>query len=262
MHIKPKKRLGQNFLIDPNIQRKIVRACELLPTDTVIEIGSGRGELTKSFAGQVKRVFALELDGRLIETLENNLREYPNVSVLNQDVLKVDLGPIIHNIGKGELVVIGNIPYYITTPIIERLFSYKDAIGRIFLTVQKEFARRIAAPPGSKEYGAFSCFVQYHAIPEILFTINRTCFRPAPKPDSAFIKLKIRSSPSFKVKDEVRLFKIIRAAFGQRRKTLRNSLEGIVPLEKLRRFFDSCTLEENSRPERLSLEDFIRLANI
>ncbi|MCX5697811.1 MAG: 16S rRNA (adenine(1518)-N(6)/adenine(1519)-N(6))-dimethyltransferase RsmA [Candidatus Omnitrophica bacterium] len=262
MHIKPKKSLGQNFLIDPNIRRKIIQSCELLPTDTVLEIGSGRGELTKSLAGQVKRVVALELDGRLIETLENNLRDYPNVSILNTDVLKVDLGPVINNIGKGELVVIGNIPYYITTPIIERLFSYKDAIDRIFLTVQKEFARRIAAPPGSKEYGAFSCFVQYHAIPEILFTIKRTCFRPAPKPDSAFIKLTVLSSPPFKVKDEARLFKIIRLAFGQRRKTLRNSLEPIVPQEKLRRFFEDSSFDRNIRPEDLSLEDFIRLANI
>ncbi len=262
MHIKPKKSLGQNFLIDPNIQRKIVQACELLPTDTVVEVGSGRGELTKSLAGRVKRVFALELDGRLIETLENNLRDHPNVSILNQDVLKVDLGPIINNIGKGELVVIGNIPYYITTPIIERLFSYKDAIDRIFLTVQKEFARRIVAPPGSKDYGSFSCFVQYHARAEILFTIKRTCFRPAPKPDSAFIKLKVLSLSHFSVKDEARLFKIIRLAFGQRRKTLRNSLEGALTQEKLRRFFEESPFDKNVRPEVLGLEDFIRLANL
>jgi 16S rRNA (adenine1518-N6/adenine1519-N6)-dimethyltransferase len=267
MRIKPKKSLGQNFLIDPNIQRKIVRACDLHTTDTVIEIGAGRGELTCLLAQEARHVFAVELDHRLIQILKRNLESYPNVSIHHQDALKADLTAIMrslgcYNIGKAKAVVIGNIPYYITTPIIERLFAQKEVIQSVFLTVQKEFARRIAAPPGSKDYGAFSCFVQFHTQPEILFTIKRGSFYPAPRPDSAFIKLKPRCAPPFKIEDEGRLFKIIRLAFGQRRKTLRNSLKGAVPPEKLDKFFKEFSLDKNTRPESLSLEDFTHLANI
>jgi 16S rRNA (adenine1518-N6/adenine1519-N6)-dimethyltransferase len=259
MQIKPKKGLGQHFLIDQNIQRKIISACNLRPTDSVIEIGAGRGELTHLLAPLVRKIYALELDRRLLGLLREALKQFPGAEIVNEDVLRLDLTPYI---GKGRLIIIGNIPYYITTPLIEHLFKFREGITVIFLTVQEEFARRIAAGCGSKAYGAFSCFVQYYAEPRILFFIKRTSFFPPPKPDSAFIELRIRAEPLVCAKNEPRLFKIIRAAFGQRRKTLRNSLCGVVAPQKLDLFFQASCHSPDIRPERLCLQEFIKLANL
>lgn len=271
MRIKPKKSLGQNFLIDQNIQKKIISYCALKPSDVVLEIGSGRGELTRLIAAKAAYVFALELDSSLVKILENNLADYRNINLINKDILKFDLNECFSSLkkekgpnlaGVSTLKVIGNIPYYITSPIIEYLINYLDKINAIFLTVQKEVAQRLVASAGSKEYGSFSCFVQYYTRPEIIFYIKKNCFSPAPKVDSGFVMLKIEKSHKVKVLDEKHFFKIIRSAFNKRRKILRNSLQGVVSEELLEGFFRKYNIDCKIRPERMTLENFADLANL
>lgn len=256
-NIRPSKRLGQNFLVDKNIQRKIIAACEFDSSDTVLEIGAGRGELTRLIAAKARRVWALEIDKDLLPVLEENLEDITNVKVISGDILRFNFRQI-----KSKVKAFGNIPYYITTSIIEHLLKYRDLIDVVFLTVQKEFAKRITALPGSKDYGSFSCFAQYYTQPKILFTIHKGSFRPQPKVDSCFLRLEIRRKPAVKVENEKSLFKIIRASFNQRRKTLRNSLKGIIPLPKLQLFFNRYHIDPNIRPEALALQDFANLANL
>ncbi len=184
------------------------------------------------------------------------------MQVINSDILNVNLKNIIGSYKNGEIKVIGNIPYYITSPILERLLAHKTKMRAIFITVQKEFAQRIAAPPGGKDYGAFSCFIQYHANPKVLFHIKNNSFFPKPKVGSSFLRLEIRSAPCVKIKDEAAFFELIRAAFNKRRKTLRNSLKDILPEEKLNAFFIKYEIDADIRPERLSLENFADLINI
>jgi len=254
MRLKPKKGLGQNFLVDKNIQHKIITACGLSSKDTVLEIGSGRGELTRLAAPLVKHVFAVEVDKALCPALA----EIANTTVINQDILKTDLRRYLANV-KRKVKVIGNIPYYISSPIIEHLFKFRKRISSIYLTVQKEFGERLAASPGSKVYGSLSCFVLYYAEPRALFSISRNSFFPAPKVDSALVRLKIRKKTALSGEKEKRLFKIIRAAFNQRRKTLRNSLKGIVSSGRLKEYFLKEGIDENIRPECLSLGQFIKI---
>ena len=261
MYLKPKKRLGQNFLIDKNIQNKIIHACNFRSTDTIIEIGAGRGELTQLIAQRVNKVYAFEIDRDLCPILKDNLINHKNVTIINKDFLKADLREYLKKSDQ-SIKVIGNIPYYITTPIIEYLLKYKHNIEIIFLTVQKEFALRMLSKAGSKDYGSFSCFIQYYTAPKKLFFITRTCFKPAPKVDSCFLELEIREEPPVKIEDEALLFKIIRAAFNKRRKTLRNSLKELVPAADLEAFFKKYQIDPNIRPESLSLEDFAKLSEI
>lgn len=260
MQIKPKKRLGQNFLIDQNIRRKIIDNCLLTSQDTVLEIGAGTGEMTGLICKESGAVYSLEIDRSLIKFLEANLENYGNVKIINQDVLKFNFDGFFKTI-KGRLKVIGNIPYYITTPIVERLLEHRVKIDSIFITVQKEFAKRIVALPGSKEYGSLSCFLQYYTEPKIVFSINKKCFKPAPKVDSCLLRLLIREKPPVFVKDEKEFFLIIRTAFNQRRKILRNSLKNIISAESLNRFFYENNINSNIRPECLSLQNFACLAN-
>lgn len=259
MQPKPIKSLGQNFLIDQNIQKKIIASCELDVSDTVVEIGPGRAELTNLLVDRVKSIYAFEKDSRLAHVLEGCFRNRTDIKIVNKDFLKVDLNEYINS--RNKIKVIGNIPYYISTPLIEKLLEYRNKIDSIFITVQKEFAQRVVAGPGSKTYGSLSCFVQYYTQPRILFTISNSCFCPKPKVDSAFLELKILPEPSVKVVDEELFFKIIRTAFNQRRKTLRNSLRGIVSKKTLERFFAENNINSNIRPEQLSLESFSDLAD-
>ena len=262
MRILPKKSLGQNFLIDQNIRRKIVASLDLGPSDIVLEIGAGKGELTGLIAQKAGKIYALEIDRRLLTGLRESFAGSDNIQVIDQDILKLDLGCFIKNNKiKGKLKAFGNIPYYISSPIIEHLLKFRGQLSAIFITVQKEFAVRLASPPGSKEYGSFSCFAQYYTEPKILFHISRNCFKPSPKVDSSFLELKMREEPAVKVSDEEIFFKIIRTAFNQRRKTLRNSLSGIISERSLNEFFAKSGLESGVRPERLSLHDFALLAN-
>lgn len=262
MRVQPKKSLGQNFLTDQNIRNKIVASLGLKPEDILLEIGAGRGELTELISQQVKAVYALEIDRRLQVGLKELSARCGNIQVFNRDILKFDLEEFIQeNNIKGKIKAFGNIPYYISSPIIEHLLNFRGCLNAIFLTVQKEFGARVVAGPGTKDYGSFSCFVQYYSLPKVIFNISRNCFKPAPKVDSSFLKLEIREKAAVSVKDEEFFFKIIRAAFGQRRKTLRNSLSGLILEEDLKRFFEGSGVDKKVRPERLSLADFAFLAN-
>lgn len=247
-------------MIDKNIQNKIIAGCRLSEQDTVLEIGSGRGELTLLIAGKVKRLISIEIDKDLYAALKLKIKAYKNSRLINQDILKCNLKRCLLN-SKEKIKVIGNVPYYISTPIIEHLLKYKDNVEEIYITVQKEFAQRVISNPGSKGYGSLSCFVQYYTQPKILFYIKKNSFYPAPKIDSALLKLEIRRSPLLRLKDEKLFFKIIRAAFNKRRKTLRNSLSGTLPINKLENFFKKYGIDRNIRPEDLSLPDFANLSN-
>ncbi|MDD5409318.1 MAG: 16S rRNA (adenine(1518)-N(6)/adenine(1519)-N(6))-dimethyltransferase RsmA [Candidatus Omnitrophica bacterium] len=262
MYVKPKKSLGQNFLIDKNIQKKIISACGLSKEEIVLEIGAGRGDLTEQLAINSKRVYALEIDRRLFPRLEERLKTYANCRLLKGDILEFDINKFLKNEPiKQKIIVIGNIPYNISSPIIERLIQFRADIDKVFMTVQKEFGRRINAAAGSKEYGSFSCFVQYYAQTKIIFEIKKGSFKPVPKVDSCFLSLKFRQKPPVEVREEEMLFKVIRRAFNQRRKTLRNSLSGFITPGPLKEFFDEQGIDSNVRPEDLTLDEFARLSN-
>jgi len=262
MHIKPKKSLGQNFLTDKNIQNKIIRACDLAKDDIVLEIGSGKGDLTVQLAQKVKKVYTLEIDSRLFPLLENTLSVYSNCQLIKADILKFDIIKFLRDNNVSEKIkVIGNIPYYISSPIIQHLIDQRQVISVVFMTVQKEFGRRVRAIPGSKDYSSFSCFAQYYAQCVILFEIKRNSFNPSPKVDSCFLSLKFRGKPPVSVREEAGFFKLIRTAFNQRRKTLRNSLSGMLAPEKLDAFFETSGIDKNVRPEDLSLEQFAKLSD-
>ena len=260
MQPKPKKSLGQNFLQDPNIRRKIVAACDFSPQDSVLEIGPGQAAMTVLIAPLVKKLNAIEIDRALSAALAVQFKDDPRVTIITEDILKYDLSGI-SSAPSDKIKVFGNIPYYITSPIIEHLFSFRDNISSIYLTVQKEFGQRIVARPGSEHYGSFSCFVQYYTIPTIEFSIKRTCFFPIPKVDSCFLKLEMRSFPPVSVVDETLLFKIIRASFGQRRKQMRNSLKDVISSEKLTAIFSLLGIDPRVRSEELGLPEFARIAN-
>ena len=263
MRINPKKSLGQNFLIDKNIRNKIVNSLRLKHSDIFLEIGAGKGELTSLISQKVEKIYALEIDKRLVKVLDETFRDTPNINLIPEDILEFDLQKFFTKLKfRGKLKVFGNIPYYISSPIIAHLIKFRLIIETVFMTVQKEFARRVVALPGSKDYGSFSCFVQYYTKPRIIFDISRNSFKPAPKVDSSFLELEVREYPAVSVYDEERLFKIIRASFNQRRKILRNSLGGLVASEQLDNFFSKTNFSHKVRPEELGLKDFALLANL
>jgi len=260
MRAKPKKRLGQNFLFDRNVLKKISAAADLQATDVVLEIGSGRGELTSQIAPKVSAVLAVEIDPELSSELAENLKKHPNVRVIEADILKVNLAKLAPAAAK--LKVIGNIPYYISTPIIARLFKYRRVISAAYITVQKEFAERVTAEAGSDDYGSLSCFAQFYARPKRVFNISKNCFFPRPKVDSALLELDFSHKNALPHGVKKRLFQIIRSGFNKRRKTLRNSLSGVVSRGELEAFFKRYSLDADIRPEELALSDFINLAKI
>jgi len=249
-----KKSLGQNFLTDDNIKRKIIQACQLSKTDFVLEIGPGLGALTKEISKRVKSVIAVEKDTRLCGHLTNLLDEYKNLILINEDILKF-------KITKNNTKVLGNIPYNISSPIIEHLINQKDKISSIYISLQKELAKRIIAKPGGKDCGSFSLFVQYHTKPEIKFIIKRDCFKPQPNVDSAFIELKIRKTPAVKVRNEELFFRIIRTTFNQRRKMISNTLKDFASANKISSLSKKTGIVTSIRPEKLGLEDFAKITD-
>lgn len=259
MRPKPKKSLGQNFLVDKNIREKIIQSGNLKKSDVVLEIGPGRGELTALLLEKVRKVIAVEIDPGLCAILRDKFSAYKNFELINQDILKCNIRDFIQKDKK--LKVVANLPYYISTPIITRLFKHKEVIKEIFLTLQKELASRLTTGPGSKEYGSISCFIQFYSNAQILFPIKNTSFWPAPKVDSCFLKLKILSKPKVRVISEQVFFKLVRAAFNQRRKSLKNSLGSLLPQPLLKDCLKSAKLKPGLRAEDLSLADFARLAN-
>lgn len=259
--MKPRKSLGQNFLIDKNIQAKIIRGCNLRKEDIVLEIGPGRGELTQYLLKQAAKVIAVEIDKNLYQALKEKFSSFKNLELLNTDILKLDLSGLLPRTGAGKLKVIANIPYYISSPIITHLLRHSESVGEIYLTLQKEFAERLTAHPGGKDYGALSCFAQFYTRPKALFTISSGAFWPRPKVDSCFVRLETLDEPSVKVKNEQLFFKIIRAGFNQRRKLLKNNLSRIFPQPQAAGCIDKLGLDENVRAEDLSLSDFAKIAD-
>ncbi len=249
-----KKNLGQNFLIDAHIQRKIIEACDLNSKDVVVEIGPGQGALTRLIAPQVKRLICVETDRDLIASLR--LEFNPPTEIIHGDFLKMNMDHLPDGIK-----VIGNIPYYISTPIIEKLIEHRTKITAAFLTVQLEFGERLAARAGRKDYGSLSCFAQYYADIKMLFKIKNTCFRPAPKVNSLFLRLMMRPYPEIRARNEEWCFKLIQRAFQQRRKTIVNSLKGMVGRDRLESELKNLNIDFNARPENLTLSNYINLSN-
>ena len=260
------KKFGQNFLIDPHVLDKIMNAADIQKDDFVLEIGPGIGTMTQYLACRARKVFAVEIDRALIPILEDTLRDYGNVTILNQDILKVDIKKLAeeHNQGK-PVKVVANLPYYITTPIIMGLFEEDVPVESITVMVQKEVAERMQTGPGSKEYGALSLAVQYYASPYIVANVPPNCFMPRPKVGSAGIRLTRHEKPPVDVKDPKLMFKIIRASFNQRRKTLVNGLKNAPDLEfskeDIEKALSACSFPAGIRGEALTLKDFAALTN-
>ncbi|NLP34945.1 MAG: 16S rRNA (adenine(1518)-N(6)/adenine(1519)-N(6))-dimethyltransferase RsmA [Clostridiales bacterium] len=260
------KKFGQNFLIDNHVLDKIVRAAEITKDDFVLEIGPGIGTLTQHLCENAREVVAIEIDKMLIPILSDTLSDYSNVTVLNEDVLKVDLNTLVQERNGGKPIkVVANLPYYITTPIIMALFEQHIPLDNVTVMVQKEVADRMQSGPGSKDYGALSLAVQYYAEPYIAAYVPPNCFMPRPKVGSAVIRLTLHKEPVVKVKDEALLFRLIRASFNQRRKTLVNGLKNSNELnfskEEIINALKAEGLSENIRGEVLTLEQFTALAN-
>lgn len=260
------KKFGQNFLIDSHVLDKIVSAAGITKNDFVLEIGPGIGTMTQYLAVSARKVFAVEIDKALIPILEDTLKEFDNVQVINQDILKVDIKKLAeeHNDGK-PIKVVANLPYYITTPIIMGLFESQVPIDSITVMVQKEVADRMKVGPGTKDYGALSLAVQYYAEPYIVANVPPNCFMPRPKVGSAVIRLTRHEKPPVEVADEKLMFRLIRASFNQRRKTLANGLNNSPELsyskEEIQQTIEKCGFKAGIRGEALILEDFAKLAN-
>lgn len=261
-----KKKFGQNFLIDSHVLYKIMDAAELSKDDFVLEIGPGIGTMTQYLAERVGQVLAVEIDKKAIPILHNTLGMYDNVTIWNEDILKVDLNRISIEYNDGRpLKVVANLPYYITTPIVMNLFESRVPIDNITVMVQKEVAERMQAEPGTKDYGALSLAVQYYAKPYLAANVPPNCFMPRPNVGSAVIRLSRYDKPPVAVKDEELMFSLIRASFNQRRKTLQN---GICNYEKLRYTkeqvadaLESIGLPVTIRGEKLSLNEFAALSD-
>lgn len=261
------KKYGQNFLIDTHVLDKIIGAAEIGKDDFVLEIGPGIGTMTQYLAEAAREVVAVEIDTKLIPILEDTLKEYDNVTVLNEDILKVDIRKIAEEKNGGKPIkVVANLPYYITTPIIMGLFESEVPLDSITVMVQKEVADRMQVGPGTKDYGALSLAVQYYAEPYIVANVPPNCFIPRPAVGSAVIRLTRYQEKPVKVNDAAFMFKIIRASFNQRRKTLQNGLynssELRIPKEKTVAALEEMGLTPTIRGEKLSLEEFAKLSDI
>ena len=260
------KKFGQNFLIDPHVLDKIIAAAQISKDDCVLEIGPGIGTLTQYLAENARQVVAVEIDSNLIPILEETLKDYPNVTVINEDILKVDMEGLAKEYNQGRPIkVAANLPYYITTPIIMSLFEQQVPVDNITVMVQKEVADRMQAGPGSKDYGALSLAVQYYASPYIVANVPPNCFIPRPNVGSAVIRLTRHKEPPVKVKDEKLMFRLIRASFNQRRKTLQNSLNNSPELsytkEQIGQAIGRLGLGATVRGEALTLEQFGALSD-
>ncbi len=263
-----KKSLGQNFLVDPNILRKIVAAAHLTPESGAIEIGPGIGALTEQLLRSCRKVVAYEIDRRLLPVLEETLSPYPNKKIIHQDVLKADVGAMIGEefAGFDDLMIVANLPYYVTTPIIMKLLEEKLPVRGMVFMLQKEVAQRISARPGSKDYGSLTIAVQYYTEAELVMTVPRTVFIPKPNVDSAVIRLTLRREPIVSVKDEPFFFRVCRASFANRRKTLLNNLTGGLPSGKekkgeILKALEKAGIDPGRRGETLSIEEFARLSD-
>ncbi len=247
---RPRKRLGQHFLIDPKVLQRIIDAAELNSDDLVIEIGSGLGVVTSEIAKLVYQVIAVEVDKELVQISKQVLKQLANIAFVAKDILRVDLKELI--LGR-KYKVIGNLPYYITAPIVEKIIKAKEKPELAVLMVQKEVAERMTAKPGTKKFGSFSIFTQFYAEVEINSLVSKSSFLPWPEVGSAVVVLRPHKTPRYMVKDEKLFFDIMHAAFQQRRKKIRNSLAKFN--------LGDVKIDLNRRPETLSIEEFVLLAN-
>ena len=255
-----RKALGQHFLRDPNIVRKMMAVADIHPDETVVEIGPGRGVLTRALNETGAKVFAIELDRSLDEPLQKEFKDSPNVRIIHADALTYPFEDL-----PAPFAVVANLPYSISTPLLFRLLELRSRVSRMVLMLQLEVARRIVAREGGKEYGLLSVGVQFYAEPRLEFIVPRGCFSPKPKVDSAVIRLRIRPTPRVTVKDEAFFFHVVRAGFGHRRKSLRNALkDGGFPADAVEQALSAASITAGNpqrRAETLSIEEFARLAD-
>ncbi|MCA9400984.1 MAG: ribosomal RNA small subunit methyltransferase A [Candidatus Omnitrophica bacterium] len=249
----PKKYFGQHFLINKNIIAKIIDICDISANETILEIGPGEGAMTFEIAHRAKKVIAVEKDLDATHLLKKKIED-GNIEIHQQDFLKFDL-----NLLKVKSKVIANLPYNVATPIIEKLIANKNLFTDCYVMVQLEHAARMCAQPHCKDYGSLSCFIQYHTQPKILFKISPGSFRPPPKVNSCFMKISLRETPEYKVKNERAFFQMIRSAFQQRRKTILNALSGQIEKERLLSGFHHACIDLKSRAENISLKQYIEL---
>ena len=270
--IRPRKHLGQNFLIDHGILGIIADAAGLTKDDVVLEIGAGTGTLTETLSQEACHVIAVEIDERLVSMLRGKFSQYPNVEVVKGDFLQLNLTELTASstLISEKSKVVANLPYYITTPIILRLFSYAELFERLVVLVQKEVAERIVAAPGSKRYGAFSVVAQYHSDPEIIAVVPPEAFWPQPKVDSAVVRMLIRETPRVSTLDEGMFFAVVRGSFGKRRKTILRALAmagktypelASVKEDDLKRILAEIGVDSKRRAETISLEEFGHIAD-
>ncbi|MDD6490395.1 MAG: 16S rRNA (adenine(1518)-N(6)/adenine(1519)-N(6))-dimethyltransferase RsmA [Clostridia bacterium] len=259
------KSLGQNFLVNPTVCPRMAQMCGASEKVGVIEIGPGAGVLTCELAKIAWKVVAVELDKRLLPVLDETLSDFDNIKVINADAIKLDFKQLIkEEFNSGEVVICANLPYYITSPVIMRLLEERLPINSLTVMVQKEAADRICAKPGTRESGAISAAVHYYSTPEMLFKVSAGSFIPAPKVDSAVIKLNILTEPPVSVTDEKMFFKVVKSSFLQRRKTLSNSLSSGMSISKqaVNEILIRAEIKQNARAEELSMEQFARISNI
>ena len=258
-HLHASHRLGQNFLISPSVVRGVVEAAEIAPGDRVLEIGPGIGTLTQGLLEAGALVTAVEIDKKLPAVLAETLKGYEGLRVVQGDILKTDIPALM---GDAPFNAVANLPYYITTPILLALLEQRLPLTKIVAMVQKEVAERMTAPPGGKDYGALSVAVQYHTEPRIVLDVPPACFLPAPEVDSVVIACDVRKTPAVATKDEALFFRVVKAAFGQRRKTLGNTLKTLGrPKEEIAAALSTAGVDEKRRGETLSLAEFAAVAD-
>lgn len=263
--LKAKKRFGQNFLIDENIVNNIVEQSEIDSEDIIIEIGPGLGNLTEKLVDKAKSVLAFEIDEDMIRILNDRFKDKNNLVIINKDILQVDLGQILeeYNVNEKSVRVVANLPYYITTPIMFKLFKYTKYLKSMTIMVQKEVAERIIAGPGSKDYGVLSINTRYYGTSEKLFDVPNTSFTPAPNVTSSVVKIDIDKLSN--VEDEDAFFKLVKASFAQRRKKLINSIENSNMIEldkdKLKDILEKNDISDNTRAEEISIEKYVSISN-
>lgn len=258
------KSLGQNFLIDGNIVRKICEEGQITKDDEVLEIGPGIGTLTEELALRARKVVAVEIDKTLLPILGETLTDYDNIEIVHGDILKLDLQELFKEKFESKSIkVVANLPYYITTPIISRFLEEEIDVDSILVMVQKEVAERMGASPGSKDYGSLSVFVQYYTEPEIVLTVPKNVFMPRPNVDSAVIRLKMRKE-KIALKDKDIFFKVVKAAFSKRRKTILNSLSQGLNMEKeeIREILEKAEISPTERAENLNIEEFSKISSL
>lgn len=263
-----KKSLGQNFLIDTNILRNIVDHANLTEASGAIEVGPGIGALTEQLAKRAKKVVAYEIDQRLLPILQETLAPYPHTKIIHQDILKANVKEMLQEEFEDieDIMLVANLPYYVTTPIIMKILEEKLPLRGIVVMLQKEVAERISAKPGTKEYGSLSIAIQYYTHPEVVMIVPKTVFVPQPNVDSAVIRLTIRETPLVQVGNETFFFQVTRASFAQRRKTILNNLTSQLPNGKEKKeviiqALKEAEIESNRRGESLSIQEFARLSD-